>query len=403
MKFQRMTFTAVLLGAIALSTAWATMPAQAQNLSVRAEVGVYYDELSPYGEWVDNPDYGWAWAPRNVGSSWRPYTEGRWVDSEYGWTWVSEEPFGWATYHYGRWAFDSRYGWIWVPGTVWGPAWVAWQHGNGYVGWAPLPPQIGFDVNVGLRFGGLSLSAIIQPNEYVFVADRGFLEHRVGRHAVPRARNAELWRRARNVTNYTVVQNRVINRGITVDSIERVTRHKVPRYRVADAADRRSVGVEKDRVRFYRPSTAKLRTGRVAVRNDAGVRPANRSDRREGRPAVRPETRGRRPEATPVRRPTPERRPEVKQQPPQSRRPAARVRETPPQDRKPAVRSKETPPRARRPEPKAKPHSADPKPRGAKQQPKAKAKNPHDNKPNTDKPHNDKPHNNKPHGKPHGG
>lgn len=35
----------------------------------------------------------------------------------YGWTWFSDEPFGWATYHYGRWAWDSQAGWLWVPGT----------------------------------------------------------------------------------------------------------------------------------------------------------------------------------------------------------------------------------------------------------------------------------------------
>jgi hypothetical protein len=89
-----------------------------------------------------------------VGYDWRPYTVGRWVNSNYGWTWVSYEPFGWATYHYGRWAFDRQIGWIWVPGTVWGPAWVAWQQGSGYIGWAPLPPQVGFQV------GSASSSAV---------------------------------------------------------------------------------------------------------------------------------------------------------------------------------------------------------------------------------------------------
>jgi uncharacterized protein YraI len=37
----------------------------------------------------------------------RPYTVGRWVFTDrYGWMWASSEPFGWATYHYGRWGFS---------------------------------------------------------------------------------------------------------------------------------------------------------------------------------------------------------------------------------------------------------------------------------------------------------
>ena len=32
-------------------------------------------------------------------------------------------------------------GWCWVPGTLWGPAWVAWRAGRVNVGWAPLPPR----------------------------------------------------------------------------------------------------------------------------------------------------------------------------------------------------------------------------------------------------------------------
>ena len=54
--------------------------------------------------------------------------------------WVSNEPFGWATYHYGRWGFSNRVGWFWVPGNRWAPAWVAWRSSNDYLAWAPLPP-----------------------------------------------------------------------------------------------------------------------------------------------------------------------------------------------------------------------------------------------------------------------
>jgi len=290
---------AVILGVIVLSAGMTASPARADHGSLRAEVGIYYDELSPYGDWVDDSQYGAAWCPRHTGSDWRPYSDGRWVDSDYGWTWASDEPFGWATYHYGRWAFDSRYGWIWVPGTVWAPAWVSWQYGSGYVGWAPLPPSVGFDYNVGIRLGGLSLSAVIQPRDYIFVSERGFLEPRVGRHAFARTRNQDLWRRARNVTNYTVVNNRVINRGIAINNIERATGRRVPRFRVAEVNSRGSAGVSRDQLRVFRPPSAQLRSIDVAVRNDAGVRPGIGRDRRNdqraddrGRPDVKPVPRG---------------------------------------------------------------------------------------------------------------
>src|SRR5262245_18206155 len=66
----------------------------------------FYDDLAPYGRWVDYSPYGWCWAPYDVGPYWRPYYDGSWAYTEFGWTWVSDEPWGWATYHYGRWQFD---------------------------------------------------------------------------------------------------------------------------------------------------------------------------------------------------------------------------------------------------------------------------------------------------------
>ncbi|MFV0606337.1 MAG: hypothetical protein ACK5NK_10905, partial [Niabella sp.] len=36
------------------------------RLGVNISFQTFYDELSPYGEWVDYPDYGYSWRP-NVG------------------------------------------------------------------------------------------------------------------------------------------------------------------------------------------------------------------------------------------------------------------------------------------------------------------------------------------------
>lgn len=64
---------------------------------------VFYDELSPYGDWIEDPNYGFIWVPY-VDQSFQPYsTNGHWVMSTYGNTWVSQYNWGWAPFHYGRW------------------------------------------------------------------------------------------------------------------------------------------------------------------------------------------------------------------------------------------------------------------------------------------------------------
>jgi hypothetical protein len=114
----------------------AFQPARGADVSIN----FFYDNLGG-GNWYEVSDYGYVWQPDiALNASWRPYTDGYWAYTDQGWTWVSYEDFGWATYHYGRWARLSDYGWVWVPGYEWGPAWVSWRTGGDYVGWAPLPP-----------------------------------------------------------------------------------------------------------------------------------------------------------------------------------------------------------------------------------------------------------------------
>ena len=119
----------------------------------------YGDALAPYGSWVDDDQYGWAWQPA-VSIGWAPYVDGHWAWTPYGWTWVSAEPWAW-TFHYGRWALLPT-GWGWIPGSIWGPAWVDWFWGGGFVGWAPLPP--------------FATSVVVIQN-FVFVHDRDFCAH----------------------------------------------------------------------------------------------------------------------------------------------------------------------------------------------------------------------------------
>jgi hypothetical protein len=100
--------------------------------------------LAPYGDWITVGSYGRVWRPHAhvVGANFRPYaTGGRWEYTSHGWIWRSSYSWGWAPFHYGRWFHDAYAGWVWVPDTTWGPAWVDWRVGNGYVGWAPLAPR----------------------------------------------------------------------------------------------------------------------------------------------------------------------------------------------------------------------------------------------------------------------
>jgi len=106
-----------------------------------ASVDVFYDQLSPYGVWIDDPTVGQAFIPEQQG--YVPYQNGHWENTDVGFVWISDEPFAWATSHYGRWWFSNDYGrWVWVPDTTWGPSWVDWYEADDNLGWAPLAPDI---------------------------------------------------------------------------------------------------------------------------------------------------------------------------------------------------------------------------------------------------------------------
>ncbi len=221
------------------------------SVSIGVSVNLFHDSLAPYGDWIQTARFGAVWTPRHVDHDWRPYTSGRWVYTDYDWTWVSDDEWGWATDHYGRWTFDPEYGWIWVPGNEWAPAWVEWRSGGGYIGWAPLPPDVdAFHVGYGYR---------IDPFAYSFVETRHFCEPRVRSHFVPVARNVTFVNVTQNITNYTVVDNRIVNHGLDVQRVERVSGHAVPRVQVREVASfdaARGGHVERGQVAVFRPHEA---------------------------------------------------------------------------------------------------------------------------------------------------
>ncbi len=116
-----------------------------------------YADLDAYGDWQSAADYGTVWYPRGLAADWAPYRFGRWAwVAPWGWTWIDAAPWGFAPFHYGRWAIIGGR-WAWVPGRmgprpVYAPALVAWVGNPGWsvsfsfgaapaVGWFPLAPR----------------------------------------------------------------------------------------------------------------------------------------------------------------------------------------------------------------------------------------------------------------------
>ncbi len=114
---------------------------------------VGYADLDEYGSWQTYPDYGAVWFPTEVAADWAPYRDGYWANvGGWGFTWVDYAPWGYAPFHYGRWAWIGGR-WGWCPGTyvarpIWAPALVGWFGGGGWglsvnvgapvYGWVPL-------------------------------------------------------------------------------------------------------------------------------------------------------------------------------------------------------------------------------------------------------------------------
>jgi len=176
-------------------------------------IDVFFEPLARYGRWVDSR-FGRGWTP-NVGRDWRPYTIGHWEQGAYGQTWRSDEPFGWAVFHFGRWGFDPAIGWVWTPDTTWGPGWVAWRDSDDVTGWAPLPPSVGLSFSFGGGYGdgynNWGYDQWYQPS-WVYVP-RGNLYGRSLRGAIlPYGRNRDYWAGTRGVTRYDRLDGRVFNR-----------------------------------------------------------------------------------------------------------------------------------------------------------------------------------------------
>jgi len=198
----------------------------------------FYAPLAPHGTWVEVGTYGRCWHPVGVAVGWAPYCSGSWVWTDCGWYWSSDEPWGWACYHYGTWVVDPAFGWVWVPGIEWAPAWVSWRVGGGYCGWAPLPPH----------------GVVIAPGSFVFVESAHFYDP---------IRPSTLIVRNETIINKTTVvggtshENRtigssapqrvVVNQGPGLETIQKSTGKTVTAVPIQVAASRAPVPPELSR------------------------------------------------------------------------------------------------------------------------------------------------------------
>jgi len=232
---------------------------------------LFYDSLAPYGDWVDVDGYGYCWQPR-VKSNWRPYSDGRWAYTEAGWTWVSNEDFGWATYHYGRWTQLRNRGWVWVPGYEWAPAWVSWRTNDEYVGWAPLPPEAVWNASQGFNVT-VDASYDIGPDYYNFCPIGSFGSTGLAPIIVNPVNNVTIVYNTINITYISIYQRGIYCGGPNWNYINQRCRQPIPQYRL-------------DRRRDYDWASLRDRGGRAVIANGALSIPAPRIGRdvAQGRP-----------------------------------------------------------------------------------------------------------------------
>jgi len=231
--------------------------ASAQEAEVSFQV--FYDQLSPYGHWVDYPEYGYVWIPANA-SGFSPYQSGgHWVFTDYGWTWVSNYQWGWAPFHYGRWDFDDDYGWFWIPDYEWAPAWVAWSRAPGYYGWAPLRPEI--EINVAITSGYYA-----PPEHWCYVHEEFLGRPDMEQHFVARSENITIIRNSEMINNTYIDNSRHTTyiAGPPREDVEKATGAPIKQYQIAQRSTPGQTAVSANQVSLYRPAVAKATAGNPA-------------------------------------------------------------------------------------------------------------------------------------------
>jgi len=180
---------------------WATaretqLQIAAQPQYVSAEMTGYQD-LESNGSWNQTSSDGPVWYPANMPQDWAPYRDGHWAYvAPWGWTWIDDAAWGFAPFHYGRWArVDDRWGWY--PGAVvqqpvYAPALVA------FIGGPPGPGGLAIGISIGAVAAAVAWIPLGPHEAY----DPPY------RHSPAYLHNVNIT----NVTNFTTItNNRTVN------------------------------------------------------------------------------------------------------------------------------------------------------------------------------------------------
>ncbi|SDC33573.1 DUF6600 domain-containing protein [Niabella drilacis] len=250
-------FIRLLLLGILFSSCATAYRTQAQVASPAGPITyqTFYDDLAPYGTWINYPGYGQVWHP-SLAADFRPYaTGGHWVYSDEGWAWASDYGWGWAPFHYGRWLYDDLYGWLWIPGYDWSPAWVTWGYTGNYYCWAPLMP--GIAVNVAFNTW--------RPHSvYWNVVERGHIYDRNLTGAIQRP--AVVSNIHNNITiinnfNTTRAHNNYYSRGPEVADVQKYTSTQISRVSIREIA-KNNRSADNSRSTGYNSGTAHSTPGK---------------------------------------------------------------------------------------------------------------------------------------------
>jgi len=237
----------------------------------------FYEELSPYGEWImmtkeeiekalkdgegqafsadfdlfqenaDNPVF--LWRPSIASRDWHPYLNGRWEYTDQGWMWVSNYDWGWAPYHYGRWLRSKHYGWLWMPGYVWAPSWVVWRVSDNHIGWSPLSPSAIWKSDVGItpenyKTGGRSY-------DWVFIQKSKFADPILESNIVPKTENKSIISKSVPIVGIKSDNGKVVSSGPDVTEVEKFVGRKIEQKSIKPTNEKRVALVGQKNIQVY--------------------------------------------------------------------------------------------------------------------------------------------------------